>query len=202
MKTQEHENPHTLTRCPWCGTDPLYVAYHDTEWGIPCYDDRKLFEFIILETFQAGLSWMTILKKRENFRKAFADFDPLKVACFTDTQQEMLMNDSGIIRNRLKIASAITNARAFLHCQEEFGSFSTYFWQWVDNKPIVNNWRSLQEVPAKTELSITIARDMKKRGFVFMGPTVVYAHMQAMGLVNDHLVQCFRHKACQSFEQY
>ncbi|HRV30041.1 MAG TPA: DNA-3-methyladenine glycosylase I, partial [Spirochaetia bacterium] len=135
MKTQEHENPHTLTRCPWCGTDPLYVAYHDTEWGIPCYDDRKLFEFIILETFQAGLSWMTILKKRENFRKAFADFDPLKVACFTDTQQEMLMNDSGIIRNRLKIASAITNARAFLRCQEAYGSFSTYFWHWVDDKP-------------------------------------------------------------------
>ena len=198
MKNHEFENPQSLNRCPWCGTDPLYVAYHDNEWGVPCYDDRKLFEFIILETFQAGLSWITILKKRENFRKAFADFNPVKVARFTDDKQASLMNDAGIIRNMFKIASAITNAKAFLRCQEEFGSFSVYFWHWVDNKPIINSWHSMQEVPTKSELSITIARDMKQRGFVFLGPTIVYAHMQAMGLVNDHLVQCFRHKACQS----
>lgn len=198
MENHEFENTHSLTRCPWCGTDPLYVAYHDNEWGVPCYDDWKLFEFIILETFQAGLSWITILKKRENFRKAFADFDPVKVARFTDKKMTALMEDAGIIRNKLKIASAVTNAKAFLRCQEEFGSFSTYFWHWVDNKPIINHWHSMQEVPAKSELSTTIARDMKKRGFVFMGPTIVYAHMQAMGLVNDHLIQCFRHKACHS----
>lgn len=198
MENHEFENTHSLTRCPWCGTDPLYVAYHDNEWGVPCYDDWKLFEFIILETFQAGLSWITILRKRENFRKAFADFDPVKVARFTDKKMTALMEDAGIIRNKLKIASAVTNAKAFLRCQEEFGSFSTYFWHWVDNKPIINHWHSMQEVPAKSELSTTIARDMKKRGFVFMGPTIVYAHMQAMGLVNDHLIQCFRHKACHS----
>ncbi len=198
MENHEFENTHSLTRCPWCGTDPLYVAYHDNEWGVPCYDDWKLFEFIILETFQAGLSWITILRKRENFRKAFADFDPVKVARFTDKKMTALMEDAGIIRNKLKIASAVTNAKAFLRCQEEFGSFSTYFWHWVDNKPIINHWHSMQEVPAKSELSTTIARDMKKRGFVFIGPTIVYAHMQAMGLVNDHLIQCFRHKACHS----
>lgn len=198
MENHEFENTHSLTRCPWCGTDPLYAAYHDNEWGVPCYDDWKLFEFIILETFQAGLSWITILRKRENFRKAFADFDPVKVARFTDKKMTALMEDAGIIRNKLKIASAVTNAKAFLRCQEEFGSFSTYFWHWVDNKPIINHWHSMQEVPAKSELSTTIARDMKKRGFVFIGPTIVYAHMQAMGLVNDHLIQCFRHKACHS----
>lgn len=198
MESTELNNLNSFTRCPWCGTDPLYVAYHDTEWGVPCYDDQKLFEFIILETFQAGLSWITILKKRENFRKAFADFDPVSIACFTDKKLAAILEDSGIIRNRLKIASAVTNAKAFLRCQKAFGSFSTYFWQWVNRKPIVNSWHSMQEYPTKTQLSIAIARDMKQRGFVFMGPTIVYAHMQAMGLVNDHLVQCFRHKACQS----
>ena len=191
---QHNHSAKMLIRCSWAGTDPLYVAYHDEEWGLPCHDDYKLFEFIILETFQAGLSWMTILKKRENFRKAFAGFDPVKVARFSEKKQEALMEDSGIIRNKLKIASAITNAKAFLRCQEEFGSFSAYFWSWVDGKPLINTWKSMSQVPAKTELAETIAKDMKQRGFSFMGPTIVYAHMQAMGLVNDHLVACFQHK--------
>lgn len=191
-----------MPRCPWCGSEPLYVAYHDDEWGVPCRDDSKLFEFIILETFQAGLSWMTILKKRQNFRKAFSGFDPAKVACFSEKRQQTLMQDAGIIRNKLKIASTIANAKAFLRCREEFGSFSAYFWSWVDHKPIVNTWKSMAKVPAKTELSEAIAKDMKNRGFSFMGPTVVYSLMQAMGLVNDHLVTCFRHAECGQHVQY
>ena len=184
----------TRSRCPWCGDDPLYRAYHDREWGVPVHDDRTLFEFLILEGAQAGLSWITILKKRENFRRAFADFDPEKVARFNDADIERLMNDAGIIRNRLKLEAAIGNARAFLDIQEHFGSFDRYIWGFVDGEPIVNRFRSMAEVPAETDLSRTISKDLKQRGFRFVGPVIVYSHMQATGMVNDHLVDCFRWK--------
>jgi DNA-3-methyladenine glycosylase I len=184
----------TKERCPWCGTDPLYRTYHDTEWGVPVHDDRKLFEFITLEGAQAGLSWITILKKRDNFRRAFADFDPERVARFGEHDAERLMNDAGIIRNKLKIKAAIGNARAFLETQERHGSFDRYIWDFVDGQPIVNHFRTLSEVPAETALSRTISKDLKQRGFRFVGPTIVYAHMQATGMVNDHLVDCFRWK--------
>jgi DNA-3-methyladenine glycosylase I len=180
-----------ITRCGWCGTDPLYVKYHDEEWGKPVYDDRLLFEFLILEGAQAGLSWITILRRREGYRKAFADFDPAKVALFTESDVERLMQDTGIIRNRLKIQSTIRNAQIFLELQKEFGSFSNYMWGFLpDKKPIVNHWTSLKEVPARTELSDKIAKDLKKRGVKFFGTTICYAHMQATGMVNDHLVDC------------
>jgi DNA-3-methyladenine glycosylase I len=180
-------------RCPWCGTDPLYVAYHDTEWGVPVYDDQLLFEFLVLESFQAGLSWLTILRKRENFRKALDGFDYHKIARYSDTKLNQLMNDSGIIRNRLKIEATVTNARAFIQVQQEFGSFSKYIWGFVGGVPIQNHWKTLQEVPATTSLSDQISKDLKKRGFKFLGSTVVYAHMQATGMVNDHLTSCFRY---------
>lgn len=185
-----------IKRCAWCGDDPLYQQYHDNEWGVPCRVDKKLFEFVLLEGAQAGLSWITILRKREAYRSAFADFDVQKVAAFTERDVERLMNDAGIVRNRLKITSAISNARLFIDIQEEFGSFSDYFWGYVDNQPIVNRWASLSEIPATTELSDLIASDMKKRGFKFFGSTICYAHMQAMGLVNDHCLDCFRHSEC------
>ncbi len=179
------------TRCSWCGTDPLYVKYHDEEWGKPVYDERTLFEFLVLEGAQAGLSWVTILRRREGYRKAFADFDPAKVALFTKSDVERLMQDTGIIRNRLKIQSTIRNAQIFLELQKEFGSFSNYMWGFLpDKKPILNNWKSLKEVPARTELSDKIAKDLKKRGVKFFGTTICYAHMQATGMVNDHLVDC------------
>jgi len=179
------------TRCSWCGTDPLYVKYHDEEWGKPVYDERTLFEFLVLEGAQAGLSWVTILRRREGYRKAFADFDPAKVALFTESDVERLMQDTGIIRNRLKIQSTIRNAQIFLELQKEFGSFSNYMWGFLpDKKPILNNWKSLKEVPARTELSDKIAKDLKKRGVKFFGTTICYAHMQATGMVNDHLVDC------------
>jgi DNA-3-methyladenine glycosylase I len=178
-------------RCGWCGTDPLYVKYHDEEWGKPVYDDRTLFEFLVLEGAQAGLSWITILRRREGYRKAFADFDPEKVALFIDADVERLMQDAGIIRNRLKIQSTIRNAQIFLELQKEFGSFSDYMWGFLpDKKPIVNHWTSLKELPARTELSDKIAKDLKKRGVKFFGTTICYAHMQATGMVNDHLVDC------------
>lgn len=180
-------------RCPWCGTDPLYVAYHDTEWGVPVYDDQLLFEFLVLESFQAGLSWLTILRKRENFRKALDGFDYHKIARYSDTKLNQLMNDSGIIRNRLKIEATVTNALAFIQVQQEFGSFSKYIWGFVGGEPIQNHWKTLQEVPATTSLSDQISKDLKKRGFKFLGSTVVYAHMQATGMVNDHLTSCFRY---------
>ncbi|HZH69698.1 MAG TPA: DNA-3-methyladenine glycosylase I [Flavobacteriaceae bacterium] len=180
-------------RCPWCGTDPLYVAYHDTEWGVPVFDDKTLFEFLILESFQAGLSWITILRKRENFRKAFDDFDYQKIATYSEEKIEELLQNQGIIRNRLKIRAAVSNAQAFIKVQEEFGSFSNYMWRFVDGKPIKNQLKSLTEAPATTPLSDSISKDLKKRGFKFMGSTVVYAHMQATGMVNDHLESCFRH---------
>lgn len=185
-------------RCGWCGDDPLYVEYHDQEWGVPVFDDTRLFEFLILEGAQAGLSWITVLRKREGYRKQFAEFDPQRVARLTDKQLERRLEDPGIIRNRLKVFGARTNARAFLKVQEEFGSFSTYIWGFVDGKPIQNRWQSLSEVPATTPLSDTISKDMKRRGFTFVGSTIIYAHMQATGMVNDHTVGCFRHRACRA----
>ncbi len=180
-------------RCGWCGNDPLYVAYHDTEWGVPVHDDRRLFEFLMLEGAQAGLSWITLLKKREAYRRAFAAFDAEKVARYGQRQVERLLADPGIVRNRLKIASAINNARHFLEVQETFGSFDAYLWRFVDGRPIINRWKTLGQVPASTKESDTLSRDLKARGFKFVGPTICYAHMQATGMVNDHLVGCFRH---------
>lgn len=183
----------SLTRCGWVTNDPLYIEYHDKEWGVPVYDDAKLFEFLLLEFFQAGLSWLTILKKRENFSKAFDGFDYQKIARYDDKKLEQLLNDKGIIRNKLKINAAISNAAAFMKVQEEFGSFSKYIWSFVDRKPIQNSYKSLKEVPANTPLSDKISKDLKKRGFKFVGTTVIYAHMQATGMVNDHTTDCFRH---------
>jgi DNA-3-methyladenine glycosylase I len=181
----------TKTRCAWCEKDDLYRDYHDNEWGKPVYDDDKLFEFLILETFQAGLSWHMILKKRENFRNAFANFDYKIVAAFDDYEIEQLLKNEGIVRNKLKIKATITNAIAFIKVQEEFGSFSKYIWNFTDGKPIENNPKSLKEVPATTPLSDAISKDLKKRGFKFVGSTVVYAHMQATGMVNDHVEECW-----------
>jgi len=184
----------TRNRCGWCGDDPLYVAYHDEEWGVPVDDDQTLFEFLILEGAQAGLSWSTILNKREGYRKAFDGFDPEKVARYDDRKTAELLANPGIVRNRLKVASAVSNARAFLDVQDELGSFSGYIWSFVDGRPIQNSWRSLAEIPAKPPLAEKISKDLKRRGFRFVGPTIVYAHMQATGMVNDHLVDCFRYR--------
>lgn len=181
-----------LNRCSWCLSSDLYKKYHDEEWGVPVYDDQKLFEFLILETFQAGLSWITILSKRENFRTAFDDFDYKKVAQYPEEKIQELIENSGIIRNQLKIRAAVSNAVAFMKVQEEFGSFSTYIWQFTDGKPIDNKRKSLKDVPATTPLSDEISKDLKKRGFKFVGSTVVYAHMQATGMVDDHVEDCFR----------
>ena len=178
-------------RCAWCEKDDLYRNYHDTEWGKPIYDDATIFEFLILETFQAGLSWYTVLAKRENFRKAFNYFDVQKVAQFTDAQIQELCKDAGIIRNKLKIKAAVTNAQAFIKVQKEFGSFSTYIWAFVDGKPIDKKPQTLKDVPATTEISDRLSKDLKKRGFKFVGSTVVYAHMQATGMVNDHVQDCW-----------
>ena len=180
-------------RCSWCGNDPLYITYHDEEWGVPVKDDAKLFEFLILETFQAGLSWITVLRKRENFRKAFDNFDYKKIAQYDQIKMDALLQDAGIIRNRLKIKATISNARAFMQVQTEFGSFSDYIWGFVKGTPIQNKLKDLKDVPANTPLSDTISKDLKKRGFKFVGTTVVYAHMQATGMVNDHVMDCFRY---------
>lgn len=185
------------TRCPWCEKDPIYVAYHDNEWGVPVHDDKKLFEFLILESAQAGLSWLTILKRREGYRKAFSDFDVDKVARFTPKKIERLLQDPGIIRNRLKVEAAVSNAKAFLRVQNEFGSFSNYSWRFVDGKTIVNRWKRLDQLPATSKKSDCFSKDLKVRGFKFVGSTIVYAHMQAVGMVNDHLVTCFRYKEIQ-----
>jgi DNA-3-methyladenine glycosylase I len=182
-----------VERCPWCGNDPLYMAYHDEEWGVPVRDDRTWFEFLVLEGAQAGLSWLTILKKRGNYRRAFDDFDVHKVARYTPAKVEKLLQDAGIVRNRLKIESTISNAKAFIAVQKEFGSFDAYMWQWVNGVPVVNRPRTMKDVPASTELSDRISKDMKKRGFRFVGSTIIYAHLQATGVVNDHLVGCHRH---------
>jgi len=181
-------------RCEWCGTDPLYVEYHDDEWGVPAHDDRHLFEMLILEGAQAGLSWSTILNKRESYRKAFAGFDPKKVAGFTDKRIAGLMENPGIVRNRLKVTSAVQNASAFLKVAKEFGSFDRYIWQFVDHKPVQNKWKRLKELPASTPESEAMSKDLKKRGFNFVGPTICYAFMQAVGMVNDHVVGCYRYK--------
>lgn len=184
----------TPKRCQWPGNDPLYIHYHDTEWGVPVFDDQRLFEFLLLEGAQAGLSWITILKRREGYRKAFADFEPKKVARFTPSRVEKLLRDPGIIRNRLKIESAVNNAKAFLKVQQEFGSFSAYQWGFVDGKPVQNTFDTLAQLPAKTVISEAFSKDLKKRGFSFVGPTIVYAHMQAVGMVNDHVRGCFRYQ--------
>ena len=182
----------TVSRCAWAGSDPLYQAYHDQEWGVPVHDDRLLFEFLTLEGAQAGLSWITILRKREAYRAAFAGFDPAVVATFDEKHQAELLTNAGIVRNRLKVASTITNAKAFLEIQEEFGSFDAYQWRFVDGRPIQNVWQSIKEIPASTPLSDALSRDLKQRGFRFVGSTICYAHMQAVGMVNDHTTNCFR----------
>ena len=182
-----------MNRCEWA-TTPLMIEYHDNEWGVPVHDDRKLFEFLILEGTQAGLSWEIVLKKRENYRKAFDDFNPLKIAKYTKKDVRRLLADSGIIRNKLKILAAINNAKVFLHVQKEFSSFNKYIWGFVNYKPIKNKFHSLKEIPPRTELSDKISKDLKRRGFSFVGSTIVYAHMQATGMVNDHVISCFRWK--------
>ena len=185
-----------LARCPWPGTDPLYIAYHDEEWGVPERDDRALYEKLVLDGFQAGLSWITILRKREAFRRAFDSFAPEKVARYTDKRVARLMQDEGIVRNRMKIEGAIASARAWLHIMETGAGFGAFLWDFVDGKPIVNRYATLAEIPAETELSLAISKDLKSRGFKFCGPTIVYAFMQATGMVNDHLTCCPRHAAC------
>jgi len=183
----------SVSRCAWAGEDPLYVRYHDEEWGVPLHDDRALFEFIVLEGAQAGLSWITILRKRESYREAFAGFDPEKVARFDRRKIASLLQNPGIIRNRQKVEAAVGNAKAFLRVQEEFGSFDRYIWDFVDGRPIQNRWKTMKDLPAQTELSEAISKDLRRRDFRFVGPTIVYAHMQATGMVNDHVVTCFRH---------
>jgi len=183
-------------RCIWCGDDPLYIAYHDEEWGVPVQDDRILFEFLILEGAQAGLSWITVLRKREAYRKAFDHFNVEKVASYSDKGLDKLLQNPGIIRNRLKVYGARQNARAFLQIQQTFGSFSNYIWDFVDGKPKQNRWKTFRQVPATTPISDQLSRDMKKRGFTFVGSTIMYAHMQATGMVNDHTTDCFRHREC------
>jgi DNA-3-methyladenine glycosylase I len=183
-----------MERCPWPGNDELYIKYHDEEWGLPVHDDRKHFEFLVLEGAQAGLSWLTILRRREHYRQAFAQFDPQLVAEFDAAKVTELLANPGIIRNRKKIESAINNARRFLAIQQEFGSFDRYIWSFVGHRPVVNSWRTLAELPARTELSDQISKDLKQRGFSFVGSTIIYAHIQAIGLVNDHLVSCFRYR--------
>ena len=181
-------------RCAWVGNDPLYLDYHDNEWGVPVHDDRLLFEMIILEGAQAGLSWITVLKKRENYRRAMSDFDPRKIARYDARKKRALLNNAGIIRNRLKIDSTIGNARAFLKIVEEYGSFSNYLWDFVDGRPIVNRWRKISQVPVSTPKSDALSKALKSRGFKFVGTTICYSFMQAVGMVNDHTTECFRHK--------
>jgi DNA-3-methyladenine glycosylase I len=188
MKT----NSNTPSRCDWCLSDPLYIKYHDKEWGVPVYKDQKHFEFLILEGAQAGLSWLTILKRREGYRKAFANFDATKVARYSPKKIEQLILNPEIIRNRLKIESTVINARAFLKIQEEFGSFNDYCWAFVDGHPIINKWKSIKEIPPTSKESDQFSKDLKQRGFKFVGSTIIYAHMQAVGMVNDHLTTCFR----------
>ncbi len=183
----------TRTRCAWAGDDPLYIAYHDTEWGVPCHDERKLFEMLCLEGAQAGLSWITILRKRENYRIAFDNFDVETVAAYDDEKIASLLQDAGIVRNKLKVNAFVRNAQSLLRVQEEFGSFDAYIWGFVDGAPIVNHFTSMGEIPAQTERSLAMSKDLKKRGFTFVGPTICYAFMQATGMVNDHVVDCFRY---------
>ena len=182
-----------LNRCPWCGTDELYVKYHDEEWGVPVHDEQKHFEFLVLESAQAGLNWLTILRKRENYRKAYDNFDAAKISEYDENKVNELMQNAGIIRNRRKIEASINNAKGFLEIQKEFGSFDNYIWSFVDNKPVINHWKDISEVPATSEQSDKVSKDLKKRGFKFLGSTIIYAHLQATGIINDHLTSCFRH---------
>jgi len=182
------------TRCAWCTNDLLYIRYHDNEWGVPVHNDRRLFEFLVLEGAQAGLSWITILRKRAAYRKAFDNFDYNKVANYNERKIQALLKDEGIVRNRLKIRSAVQNANAFLKIRDEFGTFNKYIWEFVDGKPIRNKWKSIKQIPARTELSDKLSKDLKQRGFTFVGSTICYAHMQATGMVNDHTVDCFRYQ--------
>ncbi|HTL29446.1 MAG TPA: DNA-3-methyladenine glycosylase I [Tepidisphaeraceae bacterium] len=192
--TKSTMNKSEISRCAWAGSDPLMIAYHDTEWGVPLHDDRRLFEFLILEGAQAGLSWRTILNKRDNYRKAFDDFDPKKVARYGERQIARLMNDAGIVRNRLKISAAIANAKVFLKVQKEFGTFDKYIWQFTGGQVLNNRLSDLKHIQAKSKESDAMSKDLLARGFKFVGSTICYAHMQATGMVNDHLVTCFRHK--------
>ena len=183
-----------VKRCAWCGDDPLYVAYHDEDWGVPVYDDQLLFEMLTLEGAQAGLSWLTILRKRENYRKAFHNFDAYKISRYDQKEIDRLMQDAGVVRNRLKIESTIKNARGFLLLQEEFASFAGYLWRFVDGKPITNTWKDLSAIPPNTKISDQLSKDLKKRGFNFVGSTICYAFMQSIGMVNDHTTECFRYQ--------
>ena len=182
-----------MNRCPWCGNDELYMKYHDEEWGVPVHDDRKHFEFLVLESAQAGLSWLTVLRKRENYRKAYDNFNANKVSEYDELKIEELMQNAGIIRNRRKIEASINNAKRFLEIQKEFGSFDRYIWSFVNNKVVENHWNDIKEVPATSELSDKVSKDLKNRGFKFLGSTIIYAHLQATGLINDHLVGCFKY---------
>jgi DNA-3-methyladenine glycosylase I len=183
-----------MERCPWAGTDPLYISYHDEEWGVPIHDDRTHFEFLVLESAQAGLSWLTILRRRENYRIAYEGFDPFRVSRFGPEKITELLGNRGIIRNRKKIESSVQNAHRFVELQKEFGSFDAYLWAFVDGRPVVNSWESLAQIPSQTGLSDRITEDLKRRGFRFIGSTILYSHLQAVGVVNDHLVQCFRYQ--------
>ena len=181
-----------LTRCPWCENNDLYITYHDREWGVPVHDDNKHFEFLILEGVQAGLSWLIVLKKRENYRKAYDNFNPMKIAKYDEKKIFQLLNNKGIIRNKLKIKASINNAKKFIDIQKEFGSFDNYIWSFVNNKPVINRWKKESEIPSKTYLSDKISKDLKERGLKFVGSTIIYSHLQATGIINDHLVDCFR----------
>jgi len=191
-----------MKRCEWCLNSELMMEYHDSEWGVPLFDDKKHFEFLSLESAQAGLSWITILKKRENYRKAYDDFNPEKVALYDEKKKEELLANAGIVRNKLKIAASITNAQKFLEIQKEFGSFSNYIWGFTDGKTIIGNWKNIQEIPTKTELSDKISSDLKKRGFKFLGSVTVYSYLQAIGIVNDHLMDCFRYEEIKQLPSY
>ncbi|WP_160679059.1 DNA-3-methyladenine glycosylase I [Clostridium sp. C8-1-8] len=181
-----------MNRCPWCGNDELYIKYHDEEWGVPVHDDRKHFEFLVLESAQAGLSWITILRKRENYREAYDNFDPVKISQYDEEKIKNLLANAGIVRNRRKIDASIGNAKEFLKLQSEYGSFDSYIWSFVDNKQLINNWKELSQVPASTELSDKISKDLKKRGFKFLGTTIVYSYLQAVGIIDDHIDSCFK----------
>jgi DNA-3-methyladenine glycosylase I len=183
-----------MNRCPWCESDELYIKYHDEEWGVPVHDDRKHFEFLVLEINQAGLSWKTVLRKRDHYRKVYDNFNPTKVAGYNQEKITQLLNDAGIIRNRRKIEASIHNAKQLLDIQKVFGSFDSYIWSFVNNKPLVNSWKRDLDIPASTELSDTVSKDLKMRRFRFIGPTIIYAHLQAVGIVNDHITSCFRYK--------
>lgn len=191
----------TKKRCSWCLKDPIYIKYHDEEWGVPVHNDRKHFEFLVLESAQAGLSWLTILKRREGYRLAYDGFDPVKVAEYGEKKVEEMMNYEGIIRNRRKIGSSIKNAKVFLKIQDEFGSFDKYIWSYTDQKTILNCFKELKEIPAKTELSEKISKDLKKRGCSFLGPTIVYSYLQAVGIINDHLIDCFRYEELKNIKE-